>query len=129
MHDCHLYEYGVLRIVPRVEREEFINAGVIVFCKKLKLVRCRYELNAEKIRALHPDADVEMIGRNLEAFIQIAHGDRTSKSPIARLDAPERFRWLTATRSTLIQVGKTHPGFTPDAENITNVLFEKLVRG
>ncbi len=129
MHDCHLYEYGVLRIVPRIEREEFINAGVIVFCKKQKLVRCRYELNAEKIRALHPAADLDLISRNLEAFVQIAHGNRQSKSPIAQLEAPERFRWLTATRSTMIQVGKIHPGFTPDTENIADVLFEKLVRG
>lgn len=127
MSDCHLYEYGVLRIVPRVEREEFINAGVIVFCKKEKFIRCRYELNREKIKALDPAADVELIGKNLEAFVQIAHGDRASKSPIARLDIPERFRWLTAMRSTVIQVSKIHPGFTQITSDVADVLFEKLV--
>lgn len=128
MHDCYLYEYGVLRVVPRVEREEFINAGVIVFCKKQRFLRCVYELNAEKIRALDPLANLALIEKNLEAFIGIAHGCRDSKSPIARFDAPERFRWLTATRSTIIQVSKIHTGFTPATENIAEMLFEKLVK-
>ncbi len=127
MPDCHLYEYGVLRVVPRVEREEFINAGVVVFCKKQKFIRCRYEVNEAKIKALDPAADVALIGKNLDAFVRIAHGDRSCKSPIARLDVPERFRWLTATRSTIIQVGKVHAGFTPGMEDVVDTLFEKLV--
>ena len=127
MHDCYLYEYSVLRIVPRVEREEFINAGVIVFCKKQRFLHCLYELNAEKIKTLDPNADLALIEKNLEAFAQIAHGSREPKSPIARLNAPERFRWLTATRSTIIQTGKTHAGFTPETADIAGKLFEKLV--
>ena len=128
MHDCHLYEYGVIRVVPRVEREEFINAGVIVFCKKQKFIDCRYELQAAKILALDPQADLQLIRQHLDAFIAIAKGSRESKSPIARLEVPERFRWLTATRSTIIQTGKIHSGFTPDTGNITDELFCKLVQ-
>lgn len=128
MHEKHLYEYGVIRIVPRVEREEFINAGVIVFCKKQKFLRCIWELNKAKIISLHHDADLLILSRNLEAFAAIAAGEKDCKSPIARLDPPERFRWLTATRSTLIQVGKIHSGLTADLPEITERLFQKMVR-
>lgn len=128
MHDCHLYEYGVIRIVPRVEREEFVNAGVIVFCKKQKFLHCLCALPEAKIRMLDPEADLELIRKNLEAFAAIAHGSRASKSPIARLDAPERFRWLTATRSTIIQTSKIHAGFAADTSGLAETLLQKLVR-
>ena len=127
MHDCHLYEYGVIRIVPRVEREEFINAGVIVFCKKQKFLAIRCELPEAKIRALDPQADLALIQQNLDAFTAIAQGRRDCKSPIARLEVPERFRWLTATRSTIIQTGKIHAGFTPDMAFLVDHLFQKQV--
>jgi hypothetical protein len=128
MHDCHLYEYGVIRIVPRVEREEFINAGVIVFCKRQRFIQCLYELNAPKIQALDPKVNLALIEQNLAAFSAIAHGSRDSKSPIARLEVPERFRWLTATRSTIIQTSKIHAGFAADTTDTTRRLFDQLVR-
>ncbi|RYD51110.1 MAG: DUF3037 domain-containing protein [Sphingobacteriales bacterium] len=128
MHDCHLYEYGVIRIVPRVEREEFINAGVIVFCKRQRFIQCLYELNIPKIQALDPKANLGLIEQNLAAFAAIAHGSRDSQSPIARLDVPERFRWLTATRSTIIQTGKIHAGLAASTTDTTLRLFDQLVR-
>ncbi len=123
----HLYEYSVIRIVPRVEREEFINAGVIVFCKKEKFLRCLWELDKAKIKALDPEADLLLLRRNLEAFAAIAAGEKGCKSLIAHLEPPERFRWLTATRSTMIQAGKIHAGLTDDLPRITRSLFGKMV--
>lgn len=126
MQERHLYEYAVIRIVPRVEREEFVNAGIILFCKKQKYLRCRFEINEQKILALFAGADIAVIRANLEAFEAIALGKK-SKSPISKLDVPDRFRWLTATRSTIIQTGKIHPGLTGDCDAVFEKLFSALV--
>jgi len=123
MQEQQLYEYAVIRIVPRVEREEFVNAGIILFCKKTRYVNCSISLPAEKLRCLNPDVDVSFISQNLMAFERIALGDKLSTSPIAQLDAPSRFRWLTATRSTVIQCSKVHPGLATDLP----VAMEKLM--
>src|SRR6218665_2030721 len=109
MQQNKLYEYAVIRIVPRVEREEFINAGIILFCKKEKYLKCKYEVHEEKLRCLYADTDIDFIKKNLKAFENIALG-KEAGSPISSLDMPERFRWLTATRSTVIQASKVHPG-------------------
>lgn len=127
MQEQHLYEYAVIRIVPRVEREEFVNAGIILFCKKTGYIGCRIFLNEQKLRCFDQEADVEAIQKNLRAFEQIAAGDKQSGSPIALLDAPSRFRWLTATRSTIIQCSKVHPGLTFDPEEALEKLMKKMV--
>lgn len=126
MHPKHLYEYAIVRVVPAVEREEFVNVGVILFCKRQKLIRMRYQLPEEKILALRPDADVEELRKNLEAFSKIAAGEKV-KSPIAQLDAAERFRWLTAVRSGSIQTSRPHPGISPDLEKTMDGLFGDMV--
>lgn len=123
MQEQQLYEYAVIRVVPRVEREEFVNAGIILFCKKTKYVDCRIALPVEKLQCFSRDTDLDFILQNLEAFEKIALGDRFSSSPIAQMDAPSRFRWLTATRSTVIQCSKVHPGLT---ENLA-LAMEKLL--
>ena len=109
MQPKHLYEYAIVRVVPAVEREEFVNVGVILFCKRQKLICMRYQLPEEKILALRPNVDVEELRKNLEAFNKIAAGEKVN-SPIAQLDAAERFRWLTAVRSGSIQTSRPHPG-------------------
>ena len=126
MQENHLYEYAVIRIVPRVERGEFINAGIIMFCKKSKFLKCRYEVNSKKILSLFPGADVDLISKNLLAFETIANG-RKEGGPIALLEVPERFRWLTAVRSTIIQTSQVHPGLSSDNDNVFERLFNELV--
>ncbi|MCH5718710.1 DUF3037 domain-containing protein [Niabella hibiscisoli] len=113
MQEQQLYEYAVIRVVPRVEREEFVNAGIILFCKKTKYVDCSLSLPATKLKCFDPGIDLDFIEQNLRAFEKIALGDRLSSSPIAQLDAPSRFRWLTAIRSTVIQCSKVHRDSLP----------------
>lgn len=122
-----VYEYAVIRVVPRVEREEFINVGVIVFCKKTRFLETSVAISREKLHCLHPDIDIDCIEDNLRALREIAAGDQSSGSGIARLDAPSRFRWLTATRSTVIQCSKVHPGRALAMEGVADQLLEKLV--
>lgn len=122
----HVYEYAVVRVVPLVEREEFVNAGVILFCKKKKFIRMRFHLREDKILALKPDADIDEIRQNLEAFSKIAAGDKDG-GPIASLDVAERFRWLTAVRSASIQTSRPHPGVSDDMEKAIEALFQEMV--
>ncbi len=128
MQQKHLYEYAVVRVVPVVEREEFVNAGVILFCKKDKFLRMQYYLHEDKILKLMPDADMEEIRKNLEAFRKIAAGEQDG-GPIACMDEAERFRWLTAVRSASIQTSRPHPGVCDDLEMTINKLFSELVGG
>lgn len=122
-----LYEYAIIRIVPRVERGERINAGVILYCASQKYLGMRYEINEHKIKALNMEADIEEIKNALEGFEKVCCG-KDDSGPIGSLNAAERFRWLTAKRSTLIQVSEVHPGFTIDPEKKLNELFIKLVQ-
>lgn len=122
----HVYEYAVVRVVPLVEREEFVNCGVIVFCKKQKYINMKYYLPEQKILALVPGADIEEIRQNLEAFSKIAAGKKEG-GPIAVLDEAERFRWLTAVRSASIQTSRPHPGVTSDLGKTLDSLFNEMV--
>ncbi len=126
MQQKHLYEYAVVRVVPVVEREEFVNAGVVLFCKKEKFIQMRYHIREDKILALLPDADMEEIRGNLEAFCKIAAGEKDG-GPIASLDEAERFRWLTAVRSASIQTSRPHPGVCDDLEKTVDSLFNEMV--
>jgi len=120
------YEYAIVRVVPVVEREEFVNAGVILFCKKEKFIRMKYHLPLDKLLALRPDAEVEEIRKNLEAFRIIAYGEKEG-GPIASLDPAERFRWLSAVRSASIQTSMPHTGLSTDLEKTFNSLFDEMV--
>jgi hypothetical protein len=122
----HLYEFAIVRVVPRVEREEFVNVGVILFCKKASYLEYQYQLNPERLKCLFPHIDIELIEKNLISFGQIAKGAATH-SPISKLTAPERFRWLTATRSTIIQCSKVHPGMADTLENTMSKLMREYV--
>jgi len=126
MQQKHQYEYAIVRVVPVVEREEFVNAGVILFCKKEKFIRMKYHLAQDKILMMKPDADMEEIRKNLEAFRIIADGEKGGGS-IASLDQAERFRWLSAVRSASIQTSRPHTGLSADLEKTFNTLFDEMV--
>src|SRR5690348_9265325 len=126
MQENQLFEYAVIRIVPRVEREEFLNVGVILYCRDQKFLQSLYQLNEKRIRHFCDQLDIEEVGEYLETFQRICRGE-INAGPIAKLPIAERFRWLTATRSTIIQTSKIHPGFCIDAEKTLNKLFDQLV--
>lgn len=126
MQDKHLYEYAIIRIVPRVEREEFINCGIILFCKKENYLKCKFGINQNRLIALFPDSDIDLIQSHLKSFENIAAGLEIG-GPVALFDPPSRFRWLTAPRSTIIQTSKVHPGLGDDNENVIKKLFNSFV--
>jgi hypothetical protein len=112
--------------VPRVEREEFLNVGIILFCKKAKFIKVLHSLNKEKTLSFSAEADVEQIQMNLLAFEKVAHGTKDG-GPIALMDIPSRFRWLTALRSSVIQTSRPHPGLCDDLDKTVQRLFDDLV--
>ncbi len=125
MHALSSFDYGVLRIVPRVERGEFVNAGVILFCPELRFLAARTHLNRERLRALWPDVDADMVAAHLAAFMRVALGEADA-GPIARLSQRERFHWLVSPRSTVIQVSPVHSGLCDDPQAMLERLFERL---
>jgi len=126
MQEKHLYEYSVIRVVPRVEREEFLNVGIIVFCKKAKFIKMLYTIDLAKMELFSGDLDLEQLQLNMESFQKIAHGTKQG-GPIAQFDIPSRFRWLTALRSSAIQTSRPHPGLCDDLERTVQRLFKDMV--
>jgi len=126
MQEKYLFEYAVLRIVPRVEREEFLNVGVVLYCPQKKFLDVLYHLDGERIKAFACELDVPEIGQYLQAFDKICAGTKDS-GPIGRLSIPDRFRWLTATRSTVVQTSRTHTGLCTDAKETLQRLYQQLV--
>ena len=120
------FDYAVLRVVPCVERAEFVNAGVVLYCAEAAFLGCRIHLDAERLRALAPEADLEVIGRHLESFERIAAGDPAA-GPIARLTRSERFHWMTAPRNTAVQVSEVHSGLCESAPATLEELFRRMV--
>lgn len=120
------FDYAVVRVVPRVEREEFINAGVIVFCLERRYLEARVKVDEARLRALWPQLDVELVRKHLEAIPKIAAGDPEA-GPIARLSQRERFHWLVSPRSTIIQVSPVHSGICEEPENTVEKLAERLL--
>lgn len=126
MQDKKLFEYAVIRIVPRVEREEFLNVGVILYCREQKFLQALYHLDEKRIGNFCNEIDIEELENNLKIVDLICKGEKSS-GPIGKLSIAERFRWLTATRSTILQTSKVHPGFCDDASETLNKLFHQLV--
>lgn len=121
----HLYEYAVVRYVPRVEREEFINVGLVMMCKRRRWLRVKINCDNARIAALWKDADITALIHQLESFTDIAEGKGCS--PIAQLEAHERFRWLTAVRSASIATSRPHPGLTNDLDATFLRLYSELI--
>lgn len=124
---AHTYDYAIVRVVPRVERGEFINAGVIVSCQTAKLLACGFDLDEDRLQALDPAADVEAIREHLAAFERICIGG-PGAGPIGELPARQRFYWLTAARSSIIQTSPAHTGRSTKTENVVEHLLNRMVR-
>jgi hypothetical protein len=120
------FDYAILRVVPRVERGELINAGVILFCLERDFLQARVEVNEPRLRALWPGTDLELVGQHLEAIPRICAGSPEG-GPIARLSLRERFRWLVAPRSTMVQVSPVHSGLCDSPERALDDLFRQMV--
>lgn len=126
MHAPASYDYAVVRVVPRVDREEFINAGVILFSKACHFLAASVEVDEVRLRAIAPAVDVDLVRRHLDAIPRICAGEEDA-GPIARLSPSERFQWLVAPRSTMIQVSPVHGGFCDDPAARLAELFLRLV--
>ena len=121
------FDYAILRVVPRVEREELINAGVILFCLERDFLQARVEIDEARLRALWPGTDVDLIRQHLEAIPRICSGSPDA-GPIARLSQRERFHWLVSPRSTMIQVSPVHSGLCEQPERTLDELFRRMVQ-
>jgi hypothetical protein len=121
------FDYAVVRVVPRVERGESLNAGVILFCLERDFLQARIEVDEPRLRALWPETDLDLIRQHLETIPRICAG-APEGGPIARLSLRERFRWLVAPRSTMIQVSPVHAGLSDDPERALEELFGRMVR-
>lgn len=126
MSDAKAYSYAVVRVVPRVERDEFINAGVIVFSPEWRFLDAAIHLDESRLLALRSEVDLPTVRRHLEAIPRICAGD-SSAGPIARLSQKERFHWLTAPRSTIIQISPVRIGLTSDPAGTLARLVADLV--
>ncbi|MEO8508549.1 MAG: DUF3037 domain-containing protein [Betaproteobacteria bacterium] len=121
------YDYAVIRVVPRVEREEFVNVGVVISCPAHDFLEARIEVDAQRIAALDPTLDVDAIHAHLATIPVICKGGAAA-GPIGRLSARERFRWLTAPRSTAIQFSSAHTGRCDDPAALLERLMRTMVR-
>lgn len=126
MPEKHLYEYAVIRLVPRVEREEFLNVGVILFSKGAKYLNCKYHIDTEKLKLFSCELEVADIEENLKAFEKICSGSQDG-GPVAEWEKPDRFRWLTAQRSSSLQTSRPHNGFSDNLDATLKRLFAELV--
>jgi hypothetical protein len=120
------FQYAVWRVVPDVERGEFLNAGVVLFCRRRSFLAARVGLDEARLAALAPDADVAAVARHLGELAAIAAGEPDAGA-IARLPQSERFHWLVAPSSTVVQPSPVHTGLCDDPEAILARLFRRLV--
>lgn len=127
MHAPDSYDYAVVRVVPRVERGEFINVGVIVSCESKGFLEARFDLDEARLRALDPAADIDAIRRQLQAIARICTGGPDA-GPIGRLPRRARFHWLTAKRSSIIQTAPSHMGRCTDPAGALEHLLDRMVR-
>ena len=127
MSEKQLFEYAVIRLVPCVDRQEFLNVGIILYCAEQKFLKTEFELNETRLNALCRDTGITAIQEHLAAFARICKGGENA-GPIGKLSPGERFRWLTAPRSTIVQTSPVHTGLCTDAEKTLDDLLTKMVR-
>ncbi len=127
MHDQVTYDYAIIRVVPKVEREEFVNVGAIVSCATRKFLEARIELAPQRLLALDPTLDLEIVQGYLDTIPIICAGE-TQAGPIGQLPQRERFGWLVAPRSTIIQTSRVHTGLCRDLSAVIEHLLATMVR-
>ncbi len=127
MRAADSYDYAVIRVVPRVEREEFINVGILLSCERSGYLRARIELDEARVRAIDPDIDIESLRRHLDTIPRICEGGAQA-GPIGLLPKRARFHWLTARRSAIIQTSSVHMGKCGDMDAILEHLMDRMVR-
>ena len=120
------FQYAIVRVVPQVERGECVNAGVVLFCRPRRFLAARVALDETRLLALAPDVDLDAVRGHLGALCRIAAGDAAA-GPIAALPPSERFHWLVAPSSTIIQASPVHTGLTDDPEREVERLLDRLV--
>ncbi|MFI2741569.1 DUF3037 domain-containing protein [Zhouia sp. PK063] len=126
MHEKYFYEYAVIRVLPKVEREEFINVGILLFCKQQKFLVVKYHFPQEKLALFHTELNGDQVEENLLSFQKIAQGAKTG-GRIGEFDITSRFRWLTAVRSSCIQTSRPRSGFSSNLEDTLQHLYKDLV--
>ena len=126
MPDPASFDYAILRVVPRVEREEFINAAVVVFCLEKRYLAARVHLDPSRLRALWPEVDVDLVRKHLEAIPSICAGE-ASAGPIGQLPQRERFHWLVSPRSTIIQPSPVHTGICDSTDTLLDRLEKQFL--
>lgn len=126
MQAPRLFEYAVIRVVPHVEREEFLNVGVILYCGAEKFLQCLTDVNEERLKVLCDSLDFEELRNHIQSFERICVGGANA-GPIGKLSMAERFRWLTSPRSTMVQTSKVHPGLCTNAKEMLERLYGQLV--
>lgn len=126
MQENKVFEYAVIRCVPSVEREEFLNVGVILYSKNDKYIDVMYDIDEIKLKEFSKDLDIEEFSKHVKAYKKIALANSGS-GPIGELELGERFRWLTATRSTILQSSKVHPGLSENLSKTLLKIFEEQV--
>lgn len=126
MQEKYVYEFAIIRVVPKVEREEFINVGLILFSKRMKYIRFQYTVHTNKILSLCPDFDIEQLKENLDSFHRICIATKDA-GPIAQLDTDERFRWITAVKSSSIQSSRPHPGLSDNLDQTFEQLYKEMI--
>lgn len=122
-----LYEYAIVQFMPDIERGEFVNIGLVMMCKRRRWIKACFHINAERILAFCPEAELDALKSQILGFERVANGDKTTGGAIAELEPHERFRWLTAVRSACLQTSRPHAGLTPDLESTFAHLFRTLV--
>ena len=127
MRDQWAYDYAIIRVVPRVEREEFVNVGVIVSCPAKGFLEARIELDEQRLMALDPGIDIESIRTHLATIPAICAGGEQA-GPIGRLSQRERFHWLIAPRSATIQISPAHTGYCRNQTAVLEHLLDTMVR-
>jgi hypothetical protein len=120
------FDYAVIRVVPRVEREEFLNAGIILFCLQQRFLEARIHVDEQRLLVLWPKLDLDMVRHHLAAFPRISSGD-PSAGPISQLSQRERFHWLDTPRSTIIQVSPVHTGLCDTPEHLMDNLTQRYL--
>ena len=120
------FDYALLRIVPRVERQEFINAGAIVYCPERQFLAARIHLDRDRLEALWPEADIALVEQHLQAIQRICEGDPEAGA-IAKLSQRERFHWITSPRSTIVQPSPVHTGVCETTDSVLDRLDKQFL--